>query len=113
MDETMMVIDQNDIRIQRAKYLSAMAMNRSGGSHLKPEDVFVVWFCKVAQNWKAIVSTASLPHPAENTGHFVEVTYDGEHHRVYIDVYHKVFKRVIENTSPNVEEWEVVAEGYI
>lgn len=47
------------------------------------DDVFVVWFCKVLQNWKALVST-TLPD-----GMYYEVTFDGDKNQVYIDSYKK------------------------
>lgn len=46
-------------------------------------DVYVVWFCKTLQNWKALIST-SLPD-----GMYYEVTYDGDKERVYVDAYKK------------------------
>lgn len=47
------------------------------------DDVFVVWFGKTLQNWKALVST-TLPD-----GMYYEVTYDGDKKRTYIDAYKK------------------------
>jgi Family of unknown function (DUF6275) len=49
----------------------------------KEDDVYVVWFCKVLQNWKALVSS-TLPD-----GMYYEVTFDGEREKVYIDAYKK------------------------
>lgn len=46
-------------------------------------DVYVVWFCKILQNWKALVST-TLPD-----GMYYEVTYDGDKRATYIDAYKK------------------------
>lgn len=46
-------------------------------------DVYVVWFSKVLNNWKALVST-SLPD-----GMYYEVTYNGEKGETYIDAYKK------------------------
>lgn len=46
-------------------------------------DIFVVWFCKTLQNWKALVST-TLPD-----GTYYEVTYNGEKRVTYLDVYKK------------------------
>lgn len=46
-------------------------------------DVYVVWFAKTLQNWKALVST-TLPD-----GMYYEITYDGDHSRAYIDAYKK------------------------
>ena len=45
--------------------------------------VYVVWFVKVLQNWKALVST-SLPD-----GMYYELTYDGDKSKVYVDAYKK------------------------
>lgn len=47
-------------------------------------DVYVVWFSKTLQNWKALVST-NLPD-----GMYYEVTYNGEKRETYIDAYKKV-----------------------
>lgn len=45
--------------------------------------VFVVWFTKTLQNWKAIVST-TLPD-----GMYYEVTYNGDRRETYLDAYKK------------------------
>jgi hypothetical protein len=47
------------------------------------EDVYVVWFSKTLQNWKALLST-TLPD-----GMYYEVTYDGDKQKAYIDAYKK------------------------
>ncbi len=47
------------------------------------EDVYVVWFSKTLQNWKAMVSTA-LPD-----GMYYEVTFSGGRWELYIDAYKK------------------------
>lgn len=46
-------------------------------------DVYVVWFSKVLQNWKALISTTV------NDGMYYEVTYNGDKHEAYIDAYKK------------------------
>lgn len=50
---------------------------------LKMEDVYVVWFCKTLQNWKALVSTI-LPDLT-----YYEVTFNGNENVIYLDVYVK------------------------
>lgn len=50
---------------------------------LSVEDVYVVWFCKTLQNWKALLST-SWPD-----GMYYEVTYDGDKRQAYVDSYKK------------------------
>lgn len=46
-------------------------------------EVFIVWFAKSLQNWKALVST-SIPD-----GRYYEVTHDGNRGVTYLDVYQK------------------------
>lgn len=46
-------------------------------------DVFIVWFCKTLQNWKAMVST-TVPD-----GMYYEVTYNGDKQELYLDAYKK------------------------
>lgn len=47
------------------------------------EDVYVVWFAKTLQNWKALVST-TLPD-----GMYYEVTHNGDKSETYLDAYKK------------------------
>lgn len=47
------------------------------------DDVYIVWFCKTLQNWKALVST-TLPD-----GMYYEVTYNGDKKEIYLDAYKK------------------------
>lgn len=47
------------------------------------KDIYVVWFSKVLQNWKALLST-NLPD-----GMYYEVTYNGDNHEAYLDAYKK------------------------
>ncbi len=46
-------------------------------------DVYVVWFSKTLQNWKALVSTTL------SDGMYYEVTYNGDKQEAYIDAYKK------------------------
>lgn len=48
------------------------------------DDVYVVWFCKVLQNWKALLST-NVP---DNM--YYELTYNGDKHETYVDAYRKL-----------------------
>ena len=48
-----------------------------------PDDFYVVWFVKVLQNWKALVSTDVVP------GLYFEVTYNGDKKETYVDWYTK------------------------
>jgi hypothetical protein len=47
------------------------------------DDVYVVWFCKTLQNWKALVSTI-LPD-----GMYYELTFNGDKNELYLDCYKK------------------------
>ena len=53
------------------------------------EDVYVVWFSKTLQNWKALVST-TIPD-----GKYYEVTYNGDKKEAYVDVYVKDDNKVV------------------
>ena len=54
------------------------------------DDVYIVWFCKTLQNWKALLST-TLPD-----GMYYEVTYNGDKKEVYLDAYKKFENRKID-----------------
>ena len=47
------------------------------------DSVYIVWFSKVLQNWKALVSTTLLD------GMYYEVTYNGDKEEYYLDAYKK------------------------
>lgn len=64
---------------------------------LQPGEIFVVWFCKTLQNWKALVAT----HRPDSL--YFEVTYDGDQKRTYIDQYIKVDNFTIYDEEPAVE----------
>lgn len=53
------------------------------GVKITTDDVFVVWFCKTLQNWKALLST-KVPD-----GVYYEVTHNGDRDETYVDVYKK------------------------
>ena len=47
-------------------------------------DVFIVWFSKTLQNWKALVSTTV------SDGMYYEITHNGDKDETYVDVYKKL-----------------------
>lgn len=51
---------------------------------LEIEEVYVVWFVKVLQNWKALLST-NIPD-----GMYYEITYNGNLEELYLDAYKKM-----------------------
>lgn len=73
---------------EKAKRIVANLYNDQAGkdeiSAVTAEDVYVVWFCKTLQNWKALLST-DLPD-----GMYFEVTYNGDKKEAYLDVYKKI-----------------------
>lgn len=50
---------------------------------LTANEVFIVWFSKTLQNWKALVSTTI------SDGMYYEVTYNGDKKETYLDAYKK------------------------
>lgn len=72
---------------ERAKMLVVDYFNShadiTDGKAITVDDVFVVWFCKTLQNWKALVSTTVLD------GMYYEVTHNGDKGETYVDAYKK------------------------
>lgn len=58
-------------------------VEKTDGFKLALEDVYVVWFSKTLQNWKALVSTSV------SDGMYYEVTHNGDKAETYIDAYKK------------------------
>jgi hypothetical protein len=61
---------------------------------LGPNDVYVIWWSKTLQNWKALIST-NLPD-----GRYYEVTYDGDREQTFLDVYVKIDNVMIPDEEP-------------
>lgn len=51
-------------------------------------DIFIVWKCKVLQNWKYLISTSV------GDGMYYELTYNGDKREWYLDAYEKFQNRV-------------------
>ena len=51
-------------------------------------DIFIVWKCKVLQNWKYLISTSV------GDGMYYELTYNGDKREWYLDAYKKFQNRV-------------------
>lgn len=59
-------------------------------SDIHPDyDVYIVWYCKTLQNWKALVST-TLPD-----GMYYEITINGDKDEMYFDAYKKFENKCI------------------
>lgn len=78
---------KNDAMLKRAKELVVNYFNErvevTDNKKITEDDVFVVWFCKTLQNWKALVSTTI------SDGMYYEVTHNGDKGETYIDAYKK------------------------
>lgn len=57
---------------------------------LEPSDMYVVWFCKTLQNWKALVSGVYIKK-------YIEVTYNGDKQEIYVDVYQKACNQCLKD----------------
>lgn len=83
----MVIVNLNDSFMNKAKDIVVDYFNRKNDitnkTKLTKDDVFIVWFCKTLQNWKALVST-TIPD-----GIYYEVTYNGDKHETYLDIYKK------------------------
>ena len=77
----------NEAMMNRAKQLVADYFNAhvdgTDGKKLTMEDVFIVWFSKTLQNWKALVSTTV------SDGMYYELTHNGDKGETYLDAYKK------------------------
>lgn len=77
----------NDAMQKRAKELVVNYFNdhvdKTDKKKITEDDVFIVWFCKTLQNWKALVSTTI------SDGMYYEVTHNGDKNETYLDAYKK------------------------
>ena len=80
---------------ERAKQIVAnyfnCHMDKTDGKQISIEDVYVVWFCKSLQNWKALLSTNV------RDGLYYEITHNGDKNETYVDVYKKLENYIAEN----------------
>lgn len=77
----------NDQFVERCKavvqdYFNSHA-EKTGNVLISKDDVYVVWLRKTLQNKEALLST-TVPD-----GMYYEVTYNGDKHEMYVDVYKK------------------------
>ena len=77
----------NEAMLKKAKRLVVNYFNSrveiTDDFEITEDDVFIVWFCKTLQNWKALVSTTV------SDGMYYEVSYNGDKHETYLDAYKK------------------------
>ena len=58
-------------------------MDKTDNINFTLDNIYIVWFCKTLQNWKALVSTT------RPDGMYYEVTHNGDTNETYVDVYKK------------------------
>ena len=58
-------------------------VDKTDNKQINVDDVFIVWFSKTLQNWKALVSTNV------SDGMYYEITHNGDKNETYVDVYKK------------------------
>lgn len=79
--------------LNQAKQAASITANNNLEDTLQkaliPEDMYIVWFAKTLQNWKALVSTDVV------SGVYIEVTYNGDKSEAYVDFYRKVSNSAI------------------
>ena len=76
--------EDNDVRLKMAKAAVVAWYNEHNApAWISMEDVYIVWFCKVLQNWKALAGT----HHGD--GMYYEITFDGDKDCAYVDAYKK------------------------
>ena len=77
----------NSAMIEQAKQIVVDYFNNHADKtdhvYITKDEVFVVWFCKTLQNWKALVSTTI------SDGMYYEITHNGDKGETYLDAYKK------------------------
>ena len=66
----------NNIFLEKAKKCVEQTTNE-----VLAEEMYIVWFCKTLQNWKALISTDVI------NGVYWEVTHNGDKNETYVDTY--------------------------
>ena len=75
--------DTEFITLCKDKIADYTNKHRTDNVKITTDDVYVVWYCKTLQNWKALASTNLYD------GMYYEITHNGDKNETYIDVYKK------------------------
>ena len=73
---------QEEAKQMVADYFNAH-VDTTDKTNITPDHVYIVWFCKTLQNWKALASTDV------SDGMYYEITHNGDKNETYVDVYKK------------------------
>ena len=91
-------MEDNDVRLKMAKAAVVKWYNEHNApSRITIDDVYIVWFCKTLQNWKALAGT----HHGD--GMYYEITFDGDKDCAYVDAYKKW--QNVQMTGSKLREW--------
>lgn len=80
-------LQEKAINLARTVLFNEFSYN---ANKITPEDMYIVWFCKTLQNWKAVVSGVNIEE-------YIEVTYNGDTQEVYVDVYKKACNKCLKD----------------
>ena len=58
-------------------------LEKTDNTNITEDDVYIVWFSKTLQNFKALASTTI------SDGMYYEITYNGDKGELYLDAYKK------------------------
>lgn len=58
-------------------------LDKSDNAQITEDSVYIVWYCKTLQNWKALASTTLYD------GMYYELTLNGDKDELYLDAYKK------------------------
>lgn len=87
----------------RAMYFVKTHIDAAFAPGVPPKyDLYVVWFCKTLENWKALVGTNV------RDGLYYEVTYDGRNKQTYLDEYAKTMNVCYPDEDQNVANGDYV-----
>jgi hypothetical protein len=64
-------------------YFNSQVDSTDNNGKINPDDVFVVWMCKILQNNKALLSTTV------SDGMYYEFTWNGAKDEGYLDAYNR------------------------
>lgn len=81
------MIFKNDEMFQLIKKVVVEYFNeeleKTDNTNITEDDVYIVWFSKTLQNFKALASTTI------SDGMYYEITYNGDKGELYLDAYKK------------------------
>lgn len=83
-DVTFIELVKNTVRDYTNEHL-----DKSDNMIIGADDVYIVWYCKTLQNWKALASTNLFD------GMYYEITLNGDKNEAYLDAYKKFENKCI------------------